>query len=444
MLSIFRFRVNAKLGLLQSAKYPVPSVFVSGLSALLLTLSLLIISQAALAKPENGWLSPEIFSQLVIHPEAQSALSAYKASRAESISLSQRLYFPEVFSEIEREGDSQNYRVGIMQSFDIWGKQDGLKNQSQQLDYLAETELKHQLNQTASSYLQALADWELAKETETLMRAVEGQLKQQAATVNQQLKAGEISYLEAGLLNTAQLNLSNEVTQANIARQQAQNKIAYWGQVNTSELAGLLDEMLRYTPIQLDKSQVYKLPDVQVAQSKWQLQQSLATQARLETKSDPNFGISGGRTGDQGVVALTFSMPLQFGTAVSSKINSANALASSAEAGYQAVIFKKENTLGTLYETATAHSNQYRATTSGQANSAELRNLLAKQWRLGDISLADYLRSLDILIDAERLKLKTKGNLLQSNIAWLGATAQLLSPATQAQAQSQIQIQGSL
>ena len=74
----------------------------------------------------SAWLA----SQIQQHPEVLAAREQLLGSNASADALEQPLYNPELSTDLERNGEEDNYRVGVQQTIDWWDRRGARRQQA--------------------------------------------------------------------------------------------------------------------------------------------------------------------------------------------------------------------------------------------------------------------------------------------------------------------------
>ena len=101
------------------------------LSACVLVLPLLAHAQT------SGW-DAWLASQVQQHPDVLAAREQWLGSNASADAVEQPIYNPELSTDLERNGDDDNYRVGVQQTIDWWDRRGARRQQAGYLRSAAE------------------------------------------------------------------------------------------------------------------------------------------------------------------------------------------------------------------------------------------------------------------------------------------------------------------
>jgi outer membrane protein TolC len=340
----------------------------------------------------GAWLA----SQIQQHPDVAAARKQLVSSNANAEAAEQPLYNPELSTDLERNGEENNYQVGVQQTIDWWGRR-GVRQQ--QADYLrSAAEARHQLyvlDKTAEA-LAAMVEWSAAKRASTIAQVQEQQLNTLLELVEKRQQAGDLGGIDAELTFLSLSKLLAQVAEAESAWQKAeaevQELLAEW----SPEKGGVPDNFwpseVSVTP---DKT-FLKHPSVASAHGRWQSLKKEAEMVSRAARAEPTVGINAGRDGEENVVALSFSIPLNVRNNFSAATRAAEETALEAEAHYQAIYRKQRFHWRAEHAAWQRYERQFRRwqmLVKGRVeNSAEL---LQRQWHTGDLSTTDYLLALN-------------------------------------------------
>ena len=370
-------------------------------------------------------------NQIYQHPEVVAAKEKMNAEFSVADSAEQPLYNPELETEFEREGDVNNYQVGISQAID-WGNKRGTGKQIAKASRIAaEQAFELTVQQKTSDSLQALVQWHAANHQARLARNQEKQLATLLDLVKQRQGAGDLGQVDAELTVSGLSQTLNTTAQAfaQLKKEEAHLRelLPDW-----SPQSAPIPEKIWFTNSNLSENlaQITRWVEdhsvVRVARAEWEVLQKTAQLARQETKADPIFGIAGGKSDDENVLALTFSIPLNVRNNFNAEANAANQEALAAEARYQAVRRKKHYAIQAAYDVLQeyqARTKRWRDLMAGRSERSQ--SLLEKQWRSGDMSTTEYLLALQQLTEGRAGGIELRALFQLARIEWLFQTGQI-------------------
>jgi outer membrane protein TolC len=351
----------------------------------------LCLPNAANAAPTNAPWATWLIEQINQHPDVSAARQSMLASFSLATGAEQPLYNPELETDIEREGDDNNYRIGISQTVDWWDKRAVQEQQAGFSRLLAKASYQQALQQKTADTLLALIRWRSAKQQAELAREQETQLDTLLQLISDRERMGDLGQLDTELTF---LSLSERLNITALALSEFKKSEAALRELlpNWAEKSALIPEQLWSVMTQAEAPSVDSHPAVMASKAQWQVQQQGTELARRKTNADPNFGVNGGRMGNDNVVALTFSMPLYVRNKFSAEAQAASEQALSAEASYYAVRRQQQAYIEAASDTLLAYQQQYqRWNTLISGREQRSGQLLNQKWLGNDMSTTEYL-----------------------------------------------------
>lgn len=371
----------------------------------------------------NHWF----YQQILQHPEVVAEREKMNAQLSSADARDQPLYNPELEAELEREGDDNNSRIGVSQTLDWWDKRGARQNQGNHARQAAQTAYQQVLQQKLTEALLAINDWQSARQRVAFAREQESQLDALLALVEQRQKTGDIGQIDAELAMLALSQLLNDSADAEAQLAKAGSKLkelfpesatetltvpeAFWQQGRRVDSARLVDQH----------------PRVVQALAEWNAAKAQAEVATRDAKSDPTLGINGGKSGEDNVVALTFSIPLALRNDYRAEVRAASQESLAAEAHYYQVRRQQLALLEGSEAALKAYAGRHeRWRTVMQARVGNSASLLDKQWRTGDLSTPDYLLALKERGESLQAGIELESEWHQAVIEWLLESGQLI------------------
>jgi outer membrane protein TolC len=346
-------------------------------------------SAASYGKEKNiSWLD----SQINKDPEVIAAKELLNASSHRANGLTQAVYNPELEASYEKEGDFDNYSIGISQTIDFWDKQSANKSIGEIDVYVNQQQLLSLLDSKKANALTALVNWQAAKEAAQLLSEREEQLQTLVGIVEDKRKAGLLEPLDAELVYLNLSQIFSEISESQITLKNAEVKVQELLPDWTPNTANLSSFTFGVTSYSFKSQWVENHPKVKLARAKWKGQQSKAQLTTMESKANPTIGVSAGKSGDEDLIGVTFSIPLNIRNNYSDTVKAAYSEAIAAEANFRSVYRKQSFEAKANYESLNVskkYFEQWRKLTEGRLESSA--NLLNKRWEAGDINTSDYL-----------------------------------------------------
>ncbi len=391
----------------------------------------LYLPGAVFAAPSDSSWEHWFVSQIKQHPDAIAAEETMNSVMSMAEGRERPLYNPELETEFEREGQDNNYRIGINQTIDWRDKRAVRKQQAGFSRAAARQTFEFTLQQEMADALQALIEWQAASSHSALALQQETQLETLLDLVTERQQAGDLGQVDAELtflslsqkLNaTAQAQVQLKRVEARLRErlpgwspERAQIPEQFWPDANPEQTAAWLDAH----------------PAVLAARYEWDVLQQAAELARRETKADPTFGVNAGQTDADGVLAVTFSIPLNVRNNYSAEARAASQQALSAEARYRATRRRQQRAIEASTAALAEFQQGYARWQSLLQGRGERReNLLEKQWRSGDMNTTEYLLTLQQRTEGLVAGIELHAQFQLARLDWLLQTGQINAALT--------------
>lgn len=382
------------------------------------------LSVSAFATPKenasNDWLTQQINK----HPDIVAAKETMNAVFSQAQGSKKALYNPELTSGYEREGDANNFEIGISQKIDWWDKRETREQQFNfNLTQVSKSFTFLQQEKMAQA-LQALITFKAAREQAEIAREQEQQLSTLLEIVEQRQQTGDLGQVDAELTYLSLSQILNNTAQAQVKLKQTaaqvkellpdwtadRNVLPTQGmQINNNDASSLMQQ-----------EWLEKHPLVLAAKAQWQSSKAQAQLAQLETKAEPTFGVRAGKTDQDTLIGLDFSMPLNIRNDFSEVARAANQFANAAESSYRSVLRKQKFAIQASNDTLIAYQNNYqRWVKLMQGRGKRSEDLLTKQWQSGDMSTTEYLLALQQRAEGLNAGIELKSQYRLSQIDWL-------------------------
>ena len=352
-----------------------------------------LAAPSALATPTHStgdlsWL----LSQLKQHPNLQADFQQLQSATASVRAAGQSLYNPNLESSIEKEGDANNFSIGLSQTFDINDQQQA--QHSAALLTLVAQQQRLQLTylQLVEQTLIALINWRSSKAAFQLAQQQEQQLERLVTVVKRRRAAGEVGLLDEQLALYSLSEILNQTAQQ--ASAYADAKLAVQTLLPTWHEDGQLtpEQLLSGIKLTTDTENVVQHPQLLLVKSQWQQQRQQVKVIKAERAVKPTIGLVAGKNGDDNLVSVSFSMPLNIVNNFSDEYQAAEFMVMSKEAEYQALKRTMTFQAQASKEVMQAYAQRVKRWQSiNQANADSSLALIEQQWQSGDISTAEYL-----------------------------------------------------
>ena len=383
---------------------------------------LLAITQLGNTQNNNDleWLK----NQIKQHPDIIAAKARLESDLFQAENLAQSLYNPSIISEYEREGSTNNYLVGLSQTFDRNNKHSTNQALAKTQRRTAKLDYNIIFLNKLSQALQAIIQHQAINKQASLLMQQEKQLENLLELVNKRTNSGDLGQLDAQL---AYLSLSQGFGQsATIEARLKQNQARLSEQLVNWQGRSLLQFSLKKYQIKEVDDLVKNHPIVKASYTRWQQTQSQAELARKNKKNDPSFGIGAGKINKDNLLTLSFSMPLNLRRNFDAAYLSANQQMAAAESNYLATSRKQKFAIQASLDSLKAFENRYKKwQVLMQGQDESFASLLQKQWQLGDISTTNYLLTLQQRTQGLLAGIELEQNYKIAIINYLTDTAQL-------------------
>jgi len=366
-----------------------------------------------------------IQSGLDRHPRMQAARAAMQASMKQLKAAQQAIYNPELEIESERTDVNTNI-VQLSQTIDLGDQRGAMTNVAQAELIKAEAELELAILQLqhdlVASYIERDTQSELAKlsgEVLTLMKEFTkiAELRYKTGDLNQvELDLARLAHSEA-ILDHAKV-LSKAVTAREKMRaiftSQPTNVPVLRTNLPQAKLPDDIEAFLR------------TLPEVRAQLAEISIARHTVGLRRSERKVNPTVALRGGREGNESLVGLTLSIPLNVRNNYSAEIEIAQQkliereqLAHQAFRDQQAKVSASTQRLMLLRQAWRIWKK------TGQSSVIRQLQSIKKLWRAGDMSTSDYLVQLKQTLDTQVAGIELRNELWNSTLEWLLVTASI-------------------
>lgn len=383
---------------------------------------MLLFSPVTQAADWGQWLE----RQLQLHPDIVAARERMNAALSGADALEKPLFNPELESEFEREGDDNNYRVGLNQTIDLWNQRGARRQQAIFSRQHSAQQFEQLFQEKLSEALLLLIDYQALTEIAAIAQQRETQIETLITLVGDRQRAGDLGQVDAELSYLSLLQQLRETAQAQaqlarvtallvdllpeLSNQQAQIPTALW-----------------QLPIDSNSQQgVDSHPAVVAAKNAWEVLQQSATAIRRGNKATPTVGIKAGKEGEEDIIGVSVSLPLQIRNNYAAESRAADQVALAAEADYRALRRKQVAQLNASANELEQYRQSYQrwqTVIADRINSSA--SVLDQQWQLGDLSTADYLLALQQRTDGLLAGIELRSDVRRATINWLLQSGQL-------------------
>lgn len=360
--------------------------------------STVMVEAGELASEPSYWAS-WLQSQISEQPQIVAARATKGAGLASAQSQRQALYNPELETEYEREGEQNNYRIGFQQTIDWWDKREVKERQSGQVQREAEQSFVYAQQLQTAKALEAIVQWQGAKQRAKLALEQEEQLDTFLSLLHVRQKSGDVGQLDAEL---AVFSLSKKLSEAAQAQAELRNVEAIlteylprWRNVQL-QVPDVFWSMQQRFSEQSDEVLLLEHPLLELAKSQWLQLQQQAQLTQRQNKADPTVGVNIGKDGGENVIGMNLSIPLTFRKNITASNQVALQQSMAAEANYYAVKRKQTFSMLAAKQSLMEYEQRYsRWSDLLQTRRHKIDDVLERRWSSGDLSTTEYLQALE-------------------------------------------------
>jgi cobalt-zinc-cadmium efflux system outer membrane protein len=398
-------------------------------------LQLLLATGAHAAEPGDEW-NAWLARQIDMHPDVVAAGERMNAALAFADQRERPIYNPDLLGSYEREGDANNWRVGLGQTFDINGRRNAQTEQAVALREAALQRYALAWQDKASQVLGAMVMRQAAWQRYELALEQQAQLDVIVELMRQRQLAGDVGQIDVEM---TLLSLSQRLNDTALALAEFQSieaalqELLLMWDANRAEVPAVFWEL---PVVQPAADWLPNHPEVLAARATWQTLQQEAVVADRARKSEPTLVLDGGKEGNESTVGLALAIPLLLRNNYDDQVLSVRQTAQAAKANYRATQRRLSFQMAAATKVARQYRTQFGRWQEIAANSSERSgNLLERQWQEGDLGTNEYLILLQQRINGLLASIQLTENYRLSLLDWLSATgrvhAQLVPVAAQ-------------
>ncbi len=371
-------------------------------------------------------LAALVSATLAGNPRVQAANAALAAARARLRGADQPLYNPELELDVEK-ADVKTSSVGLSQTIDWSDKREALGSIAAAETEASAAALAEARQTLATDLLSALVDFDTHRAVERLAEQRHELTQQFLELAVRRYEAGDLPQVEVDLAQLAASQARIQKARAATAQvQAAQGLIALTG--NTQPVwPSLPDTLPDFDRTPLDpETDLLQLPALRAQQARINAARETVRLKRRESRPDPTIGVRGGREDSEGLIGVTFSIPLFIRNDFKAEVEAASADTTGAKLELQAMARQARARL-------IATAERYRLTRdawlewrqAGEFSLQRQTELLQRLWQAGELSTTDYLVQLAQSLDTEVSAAELRGDLWQAWVDWLAASGQV-------------------
>jgi len=374
--------------------------------------------------------SPASISQMVQmniqeHPQLRALKADLRSANAQVRAANQATFNPELELDYE-ETDIETKSVGIRQTLD-WGDQRGSRTAAAQAQFnRAKAGYEQAVQALLKEQLSRIAEYQTSQELKQLADEKLKLMLEFKQVSERRFEAGDLNQVER---NLTQLSYSQAVMeQANIDANAIEAREAL------SVLFSQLPKELPRLPVQLPPPElksdltkfIQQLPSVRQKIAEIDLARQTVKLRKSEKAWNPTIGLSAGTEGEEDLVGVNLSIPLNIRNSYSAEVEAANeslvAVEQRAHIAFREIRAQIIST-NERYK-ALLHAWQNWQDKSRNSVDQQLR-LLKKMWQVGDISTTDYLLQLKQALETKATGIELRNQLWQVAFEWMSMVSTL-------------------
>lgn len=361
-----------------------------------------VFSQASMA--DSSWAS-WFQTNLRSDPSYQRALASTSELNYLAADLEQPLYNPELSIELEHEG-SNNARIGLSQTIDLWGKRDAGRVTAEKLRLQSAVMQRYNIGQLAAARIRLLLAWQYKNSLRKIAKSEQSLLSRLKRETKRRFDSGDIRradwLLVANAANTRQLVLAEDAAEFQRLDAQVQTWFSDW----TEEHAAIPEQLWAVSNESI-------APLVEVSTAKVLVASARAEQARLDTWADPTVGIVSGYVDRDEAVSVEVLIPLFVR-------NTGHAKAEASQQRELAAVSASDRTLLEVRSRVRIAKSSVEVYTKRlsrwRSSSLNLSKTYRSLWRNREISMQEYLIAVAQTFEHRRTGAKIEYQLMASKL----------------------------
>ena len=363
------------------------------------------------------------------NPAIRAAEANVLAAHARQRAAAQPLYNPEIGGEVQSAIDN-TYAVGINQTIDWVNKRGARIEVGSANIQVANAELAALRQQLAADILNALAAYQTSQQVVILSKKRTQLLQQFVTLTKKRFATGDVARVDVDL---SQLALSEGLAQqadAEVNQNQALQtlrEITGFKQAEWPNFPSTLSPL--HPTIHEMEALLYQLPTLQILNNQYLSAEAQIRFAQKQRYADPTIGLQGGHQegaeGNDNLIGLTLSMPLNVRNTYRYEVDAANADAIEAD---QKRLDLVRQARADIESSAERYQMLYQTMQDWQQVSGKPLSdgitLINRLWQAGELNSTDYLVQLKQRLDSQIAGAELKGRAWQAWVAWLRASGQ--------------------
>lgn len=389
-----------------------------------LSIAVLLSGLSINALAANGW-SDELLQTLRLSPQWQQLDARQVSAQADSRAAQQPLYNPEL--ELSYEDKTERaYQVTVSQTIDLFDKRETQSQMAMLSEQISLLDIQAQKTLLLEQVLTALLESRRASALANLSASQLQISERLIALTRKRMGAGDASQIDLQLVQLAHTEALESNSAALEALLQRQSDAALVLGDTAIRLPRSFDYSTASPPDFTDLSRQTLNSQIALLETrKAQLEIAQAAKAR---RIEPTVGLGFGQEGNDNVIALSLSIPLNVRNTYRAEVDAAEARAAYRDDTYLLIQQQSHNELKRSWTLLTQQQAlKHLLADTGQQSMQTLNQQFEKLWRLGELDTTRYLQSLQQSNSAlkAQINLNTESDL--ALIQWLARSNQLLS-----------------
>jgi len=394
----------------------------------LLTVTLIINTASAAIVSAPSYNAPSTISNFIRtslehQPILLAAQADIAAAKANFQASTQAIYNPELILDYENSSVTTQ-KIGVSQTLDR-GDQQGSRTAVAKVQLqVITTNYTIAAHSFVAKVLAGLATKQTAEQLARLSVETLQLMQTFKQVAEQRHQAGDLNQVDLNLARLAYNQALMEHAKALSSETEAQERLrAIVGNFPTD--LPILPEQLPEPILQDDLEPfLMSLPNIYSKMAEVQSNRQQIALRKSEQAWDPTISVTAGSEGNDNLIGLNFSIPL----------NVRNNFSAEVDVAYQNMIASEQraqqsyrDTRASLIATTERYRNLLNAWNNWRENSRDSVNqqlILVKQlWDVGDISAADYLLQLKQALETQAIGLELRNQLWQVAFDWMKLTS---------------------
>ena len=323
---------------------------------------------------------------------------------------------PSLDAQWEKTDQQVSYRLGLSQEIDWWDSGEATAQQATLNSQAMAQQTRWSRLQMLAQALRSETNWQAAQQHQQLASLQQQRLQQLLALLEQRQQQGDVGQLDAELafLSLSEQQLALADAKAELITQSSERR-NWLGKIPAAPA-----DTWQSLPLNAASS-ADQHPLVALAKASWQAQQASAEATARDRRARPTIGLNAGKDEQQTVAGINLSVPLTVRNDYRYEQQSLQQQTLAMEARYRDQRRQWQQQLQQqqqLWQSYQAQWAQWQQHSPKRLQRSE--QLLKQRWQQGDLSIADYLRSLNQLAasEAAAIELQRKTRLAALDL-WL-------------------------